>query len=135
MSRGHHTRTEIFKTRPTWKVKKNSETTWKKHVFVTALRCKLKNWFFDHWVFFGFSKSAEWHSKIDSYSQDEMSRKHFSSDEKLLKNVKKTDFQFFFIIGPVFFKGIHRKNKNANIFSHRFLFLIMYFQKQKCKIF
>ena len=125
----------------------------KKIIFATPLHPKLKKYFLKDFVFFWFLKPTELCSKIDSYSQDEMSRKHFSSDGKLIKNVKNLDFTVFFIIERWFFKGIHRKNKKVktvfasilipkcvfsktkiqNILNHRvqFIMKIMIFRKIK----
>ena len=58
-------------------------------------------------------KPGEWCWKSRFSSWDEMSRKHFSSDGKLIKNVKNLNFTVFFIIERWFFKGIHRKNKKV----------------------
>ena len=51
--------------------------------------------------------------KIVLLLEDEIPRKHFWSDEKLINNMKKLMFIVFFIIERVFFKGIHRKNKKV----------------------
>ena len=56
--------------------------------------------------------------------------KHFKSDEKNVKNLKKRVFSVFFIIERVFVKGIHRKIKKVKLVFASFLIRNYTFSKK-----
>ena len=56
---------------------------------------------------------APWCSNVRHCPWEEMTRKHFKSEEKSSKRWKNVWFSVFFIIEQVFFKGVHRKDKKA----------------------
>ena len=92
---------------------------WLNWIDIITIRCFIEIidfgiiFFIVIFIFFEFLTPTAWCLKSCCYSQDEIPRKRFWSDEKLIKNMKRLIFIVFFIIERVFFKGIHRKNKKV----------------------
>ena len=96
-------------------------------VFVTNPTRKLKKPFYCYFHFFEFLTPNAWCLKSGCYSQDEIPRKRFWSDEKLIKNMKRLIFIVFSSSNVCFSKAFTEKTKKWKHFSHRFLFLSVYF--------
>ena len=99
-----------------WAVLEHFEAVWRISRDQKKLEKSISRDFLN-FVFFGFYKSGEWRSKVYSYSQDEMSTKHFSSDEKVQKTVKKWFYSFFHHRALVSQRHSQKKQKVKTVFA------------------